>query len=68
MDRLWPYLLGGFLNMLFWPLVLGLCLWLTRRYFPRAERVLFGGVGEGFIALLRTARVRRPFRQARPRG
>lgn len=38
------YLIAGLLQGLFWWLVLGLALWLTRRYFPRAEAWLFAPV------------------------
>lgn len=41
MDRIWPYMLGGFLNMLFWPFVLAVFLWLTRKWWPAAEPWLF---------------------------
>jgi hypothetical protein len=41
MDRLWPYFLGGFLNLVFWTGAMAISLWLTRKYLPRAEDMLF---------------------------
>lgn len=42
MDGLLPRVIGSALAPLLWTLVFAVPLWLTRRYFPRAEKYLFG--------------------------
>lgn len=37
----WKYLIAGVLGPLFWLIVLSVSLWIVRRYFPRAERILW---------------------------
>ena len=48
MDSDSLHTLGKFLGFalvgLFWPVALGLCLWVVRRWFPRAEKWLFSSI------------------------
>ncbi len=38
----WKYAIAAMLGPLIWATTLALLLWMTRRTFPRAERILFG--------------------------
>lgn len=38
----WKYAIAAMLGPLIWATTLALILWITRRTFPRAERILFG--------------------------
>lgn len=62
-------ILGAFLRPLFWLVVLGLALWIVRKAFPRAERVLFDmGAFEAIGSIIRSARTRIRVLRGRPRG
>lgn len=55
----WKYLIAGLLGPLFWLIVLSVSLWLVRRYFPKAERVLWSKPTDWPRMLLTALRVRR---------
>lgn len=52
----WKHAVAGFVVPLFWLVILSVALWLTRRFFPRAERTLFAPVGVVLRRLLRRER------------
>lgn len=53
------YFIAGLLQGLFWWLVLGLALWLTRRFSPRAESWLFAPVTQAIGRCWRALRATR---------
>lgn len=50
------YALGALLAPLFWLVVLSVSLWIVRRWFPRAEAILFASPVTGLRRLLRELR------------
>lgn len=52
-------LLGFSLVPILWGVILGLVLWVCRRWFPRAEPVLFGSVTGLLRRLIRSVRASR---------
>lgn len=67
------YFVAGLLAPLFWVLVIAIPLFLVRRYFPRAEKYLFGSVTYGLgwitgrtLGLLRRATRRQASSVVRP--
>jgi hypothetical protein len=53
------YFLAGFLQPFFWLIVLSIALWLTRKWFPRAESILFASPLTGLKRLAQAIRPRR---------
>lgn len=52
----WQYAIGGALAPFFWLIVLGVTLWAIRRYFPRAEAILFASPLTGLRRLWQAIR------------
>jgi hypothetical protein len=55
MDAI-KYAIGAALAPLFWLVILSVSLWIVRRWFPRAEAILFASPITGLRLLLRELR------------
>lgn len=55
MDAI-KYAIGAALAPLFWLVILSVSLWIVRRWFPRAEAILFASPVTGLRRLLRELR------------
>jgi hypothetical protein len=53
------YFLAGLLQPFFWLIVLSVALWLTRKWFPRAESILFAPPLTGLRRLVQAIQQRR---------
>jgi hypothetical protein len=52
------YLIAGLIGPFFWLIVLSVCLWLTRKLFPKAESWLFAPLSVTVRRVLRAIRHR----------
>ena len=52
----WQFAIGGALMPFFWLIVLSVALWIVRRWFPRAEAILFASPTVGLRRLWRAIR------------
>lgn len=53
------YFIAGVIQPFFWLIVLSLALWATRKWFPRAEAILFASPLTGLKRLVQAIRQRR---------
>jgi len=55
----WKFILGPLLAPIYWLIVLSVALWITRRFFPRAEWWLFSPISTVLKRLLHRRQVDR---------